>query len=382
MSIVTNASCSSNSFARTKIGLIGSRPAASQLWLRPLGPHTESAHNRAVRRGLQFIYRTACDTVSFLEYGHDYLRLFHTIAVSSRNVDIQRLATQMGIERAHQWRRYHRDVPSNPHAETIIELALGSDAADNLGVPDPKMKDQIMRAASAYSPRDYLGFDPHIEPPPSDIPARCSYCHAKNPRGTKFCLGCVRRLKMKNQYDVWRDALIITYVGDRFGVTLGAHYLSVLKWLPVMRASYQKAGQSKADFYSTVYAVTHVVYTLNDYGAHRLSPRWLPKEYAFLKLTLKKAIQMGDVDVLGEIVESLKYFDLANDHPLIRQGVRYLLSHQNRDGSWGSVRESDVYNRYHPTWTAIAALNDCLCQKEGLSFPALEPLLNKWSNEP
>ena len=32
-----------------------------------------------------------------------------------------------------------------------------------------------------------------------------------------------------------------------------------------------------------IYAVTHIVYTLNDYSTYRLRPGWLPQEFAFLK---------------------------------------------------------------------------------------------------
>ena len=32
-----------------------------------------------------------------------------------------------------------------------------------------------------------------------------------------------------------------------------------------------------------IYAVTHVVYTLNDYGTYRLARRWLPRRVCFLE---------------------------------------------------------------------------------------------------
>ena len=31
---------------------------------------------------------------------------------------------------------------------------------------------------------------------------------------------------------------------------------------------------------------------------------------------------------------------------------------QNKDGSWGDVTDKDIYQRYHPTWTAVDGLRD------------------------
>ena len=42
---------------------------------------------------------------------------------------------------------------------------------------------------------------------------------------------------------------------------------------------------------------------------------------------------------------------------------------QNKDGSWGDVTDKDIYQRYHPTWTAVDGLRDYAFQGEGVSFP-------------
>jgi hypothetical protein len=59
--------------------------------------------------------------------------------------------------------------------------------------------------------------------------------------------------------------------------------------------------------------------------------------------------------------------------------MEYYLSHQNRDGSWGDTNEKDIYMRYHPTWNAIAGLSEYAWDREGLSFPEVKPLLEKWA---
>ena len=182
---------------------------------------------------------------------------------------------------------------------------------------------------------------------------------------------------MRSRYDVWYDALITAYVGEHYGVRLGARYADVLRWLPTLRPYRGSENGTSKDFYDTVYAVTHIVYTLNNYSMYRLKPSWLPQEFEFLKTNLKEAIRQRDADMLGEFIDSLKAFGLTRDDPDIRAGMQYLLSHQNRDGSWGHMREKDIYDRYHPTWNGVAALSEYAWQGERLSFPEVQMLLEQ-----
>jgi squalene cyclase len=178
---------------------------------------------------------------------------------------------------------------------------------------------------------------------------------------------------------VWCDALIVTYSGDHYGVELGAHYADVLKWLPAMRPYRGSENGTNPDFFDTVYAVTHIIYTLNNYNQYRQSPILLPAEYQFLKSNLREAIKGDDPDMLGEFMDTLRAFGLTSEDPDIRAGMGYLLSHQNRDGSWGKTY---IRNRYHPTWNGISGLSEYAWRAgEGLSFPEIKPLLERWNRE-
>jgi hypothetical protein len=290
---------------------------------------------------------------------------------------LREMAQRMGVERARRWRRDHPRLPENADAGMIANFTFGCDAADSLGVRDDGLKEQMRRAATRFTARDYLRFDPVNEPPPVDVPDECGYCEAMNIRGSQTCRVCKRPLKMRSRYDVWYDALITAYVGEHYGVRLGARYVDVLKWLPALRPYRGSENGANTDFYDEVYAVTHIVYTLNNYSMYRLKPAWLPQEYAFLKGNLKEAIRRKDSDMLGEFMDSLKAFGLTVDDPDIRAGMEYLLSHQNRDGSWGYMKEKDIYDRYHPTWNGIAGLSEYAWQGERLSFPDAQALLEQ-----
>jgi len=329
----------------------------------------------AIDRGLHFIYRTACDPRNFDAWGHDYLWCFYSIGATSQDAILRRLALSMGRERARIWRQEHPSLAAQADVYDIMNLAFGGYAAEALGFPDENMKAQIRRAAARFSATDFLWFNPAIEPPPSDIPKSCAKCASQNPRGTKSCRKCNAPLAMMSPYDIWCDALISTYTGDRYGVTLGAKYTEVIKWLPAMRPYRVVASGDGDEFYSTAYAITHVIYTLNDYSVYRLSPAWLSPEFDFLRRNLQTMVTWKDSETVGELLDTLKSFGLSDGDPVVRAGVDYLLATQNPDGSWGDMRDRDIYNRYHPTWTAIDGLRDYAWRGEALSFPEVATIL-------
>jgi len=128
-----------------------------------------------------------------------------------------------------------------------------------------------------------------------------------------------------------------------------------------------------------LYAVTHIVYTLNDYGTYRLRPGWLPHEFAFLKANVVPAYERNDPEVLGELIDSLKALGLRASHPLITRGTEYLLEEQNEDGSWGDPDEENIRTRCHTTWTAIDALRAYAWRGERSVAPEVISMLRQWA---
>jgi hypothetical protein len=361
-------------FDKTTVLSRQERPA-TPLW--PGSHFTELDRARALSRGLRYIYRTSLNPRNFAEHASDYMFLFQTLSVAMHDQSLKQTAQRMGVERARLWRHQHPSLPRNADAYTISLYAFASSDADDLNVPDRRMKEQIRQAASRYPAKDYLFFNPLIEPPPGDVPEYCEYDGADNSRGSKFCRVCKRRLKMRSRYDVWCDALIMTYSGEHYGVELGARYTDVLKWAPAMRPYRGKERGKNPDFFDSVFAITHIIYTLNNYSQYRLSPALLPQEYQFLKTNLREAMAERNPDMIGEFMDTLRSFGLTTEDPEIRSGMEYFLSHQNADGSWG---RKSVHNRYHETWNGIGALADYDWPSgEGLSFPELKPLLESWN---
>jgi hypothetical protein len=338
--------------------IAAAQSAAAPLWTG--SRYTVAQRDRAVQRGLEFIYKTSLDPDTFSDWGHDLLWCFYTISATAQNPQLRQSARTMGGERAKEWRRIHPTVPGDAGADDIADLVFGSDAAQRLGVPDAGMKEQLRRAAAHFSAVDFLRFDAAREPP-SDILEPCEKCESP---------------KIQSRYDIWLDALVTTYTGDRYGIKLGASYRDVIRWVTVMRPYPPRAELSNSAFLNVVYAITHVVYTLNAYGMYRLSPEWLPAEYQYLRDHLTDVVNLEDPETTGEFLDTLRAFGLTEADPLIRQGVEYLLSQQNADGSWGDVNDKHVYDRYHSTWTVVDGLRQYRWHGQRISFPHLQGVLD------
>jgi len=362
---------------RTGRWMAASAVAVLVLWpghedRQPLWPgarYTVFDRDRAIQRGLLFIYKTSRQPKNFVNYGEDFLWCFRCVALTSSNPELRRIAWIMGQERARQWRRYYPKVPRDADADYIAFLVSGSLAAESLGVSDPAMKEDLRRAAGRFKPEDFLRFDPTKEPVPLDVPKDCPKCQSSNPRGCHVCRKCGTPLTMANPWDLLFDAIVTTYNGDAYGVRLGASLADVLQWIPSL-GPYRVAERGKhLEWEAQTYAVTHVIYALNDYSRYRLRPEWLPREFEFLKANLAENISARDAETMGEFLDTLKSFGLTFHDPLIRTGTEFVLSSQNPDGSWGDTGDEDIYNRYHPTWTAIDGLRDYAWKGEQVTSP-------------
>lgn len=354
--------------------------AATALWilgkLRRVSkaPQQLTSTQLAIKRGLDFIYRIANKPEGFDNYGSLLICCFALIGATSRDASLRQLARLRAQKLAQRWNRAHPVVPSDVSTSLLLDFVMVRYALSRLGRRDLSRNLQIRAAVERCSVQDLLGFNPVSEPPPNDLPHDCD-CGLKNQRGRTYCKQCRKRLEHQGRYRVWMEALANTYVSERCGQFFGARYQDVLRWLPAMRPYPVSADEDVEDVRDAIYAVTHVVYSLNDYGSYRLSPRWLPQEFAFLKANVPGTCERDDPEALGELLDSLKAFGLKATHPLIKRGTEYLLATQNKDGSWGDPDEENIKTRCHTTWTAIDGLRTYAWRGQRLSRPEIKSML-------
>jgi hypothetical protein len=240
------------------------------------------------------------------------------------------------------------------------------------------MRKRLRAAAARFSAEDFFWFDPGAEPPPGDVPEVCG-CGFANERGVRRCAACRANLAPMSPLRIWCMCFTGAYCGDRLGVPLGARYMEAIQWLPAMRVYLRPHTSTTEEFYHAAYAVTHVVYTLNDYGRFRLDAHWLPHEFDFLARHLADALALVDPDMVGEFLDTLRAFGVPDDDPCIRAAMEFIVESQNADGSWGVRDDSSEYLRFHATWAALDGLREFAWRETRLSFPQLLPALRRWA---
>ena len=340
--------------------------------------HDISGRDTSIKRGLDFIYRVANTAGGFDSYGSLLICCFALVGATSRNVRLRQLGRARAQKLAHRWRRLHPHLPKGAGPDLIPKFLLVRYALSRIGLRHDALNAEIRTAVKRFSAEDLLGFNPASEPPASDLPHRCD-CGLQTQRGRTFCKQCRKRLEIYSRYRIWMGALASTYISDRCGIVFGAGYPDVLGWLPAMRPYPVGTDEDIELVRDAVYAVTHVVYTLNDFGTYRLRPGWLPQEFEFLKKNVTAACERRDPELLGELLDSLKAFGLRDSHPLIIRGTKYLLAAQNEDGSWGDPDEENIRRRCHTTWTAIDGLRNYAWRAERVSRPELKTMLKQWA---
>ncbi|MFC1610248.1 hypothetical protein ACFL6C_04770 [Myxococcota bacterium] len=335
------------------------KPAEPPLWSG--SKFTRGERDRALLRGLEYIHELAEDPETFDNNIGDFLWCDYAIVATTPDPHLRYVAQSYGQKLAERWKAKTRGLPLEADMHVVWELASTLYVAESLGVPYETLREQLEPRIAAISVEDWLDFDPRREPPPTKRVVlkgkeACAAAGREAPVG-----GSCPDVKFRmTDLDIFYDAMITTYFGDRFGVTHGASFEDFARWLPQLYPYPTKEEEIGGEaFYDLIYVVTHVVYTHNDYGELGLSPLDLPEEFQFLRQTFHIPIEDEDCETYAEYVDTLKSFGVSpEDDRNMALAIESLMALQNVDGSWGAVELDDVYDRFHTTWTAIEALRD------------------------
>jgi hypothetical protein len=210
------------------------------------------------------------------------------------------------------------------------------------------------------------------------VPETCD-CGTDNPPRTRVCRkrNCRRALRHMSRCRAWCMTLTDGYCRARLGLDFDQRFARALAAIAQVRPYALRRNQLVGDFYDAAYAVSHVVYSLNDFGRFTLRREWLPWEHAFLAGRVGTAIDLEDPDLVGEFVDALRAFHEESDRPALKPGFGFLLDTQRADGSWAARTLNQPYADFHVVWAALDGIREFRWPKWGLSFPSVLPFLRQ-----
>jgi len=333
------------------------------------GAVAENARRQAVGRALELLYAVSLTDSVFSAYDGHLMLAFALIGTTSRDPVLSQRAVEMGRNRALHWVRQWPLIQRSLNVDTVLQQVIACDASQRLGVASKHIARDLRTLMNGYSTAGLLYFDAAVEQAPDDIPEDCG-CGYPNVRGCQSCTGCRRALQTRSRYEVWYYALTSAYFCRRQAMPVQVRTEDIMRHLVHLRP-YPEPGAP--DHYQAIYAASHTVYVLNDYGRARLSPRLLPLEKDFLERNMSWALDQGEPDTVGEIIDSLLALGVPASDRLIVAGRSLLLDTQQADGGWGD--EADDYGRFHTLWTAIDGLREHAWTVRGVKDNALRRAL-------
>ncbi|KAH8076449.1 amino acid transmembrane transporter [Aureococcus anophagefferens] len=339
-----------------------------------------NARRKAVLNGLDAIFAMATEEKNFEHFGNDMVQCFFDVATVTG--DPVRSRALMYVEQlAQRWRHgvvargWRHSATLRPSPQNILETVVGIYCMERVGVSSHKLKEDVKRAVDCageyaapdgeppllpYGPVDYLGWDPARCPggPPDDVPEVLSG-------------------ETASKYRTLCNSLIHSYYAERASVDIGCAYAEVLAHLRTLRPYRGPADLPWDAYVDQCYLVTHVVFTLNNWGELALEPDLLPHEHAFIKEHIGIAIRERDVHLVGEYVECLRCFGATDADASVQLGITFLLNAQDQATHRWDV-DMDAYTSYHATMVASQALLAHSFRGYGPGLLGAVDVLDKW----
>ena len=343
---------------------------------------------------MEYIERISLDVGNFADFGDQIIQLYYDIArVSGWNEESLRRRCLKYLEHnAERWHYEARDRPwceniRQPTPNEIIAVIGGMYALERASLSSPFDKTEVSKFIVAAATEDpeagkfaatveagasnttplpvrydsttLIGWDPHTETPPEQHSELCLDCGQRSARDRKMCQYCGKQLNIVSKYRIYSNSLINTFYADNTLMPFGGHdYCSILKHLPTLRP-YQMYGATNISwdhFWQECYMVTHLIFTLSNWGELSLDKKLFIHEYEFIHHCAPIHLENNDVHLVSECLECLKILGDTDNDTHVQKYMQWLLSVQDvNDGSWDPPDES-AYNKFHATMCACQTL--------------------------
>lgn len=275
-------------------------------------------------RGLSFLADYAPDGRCWAQSAPDVVYMFFHFATRARDERFAKSARTLARRSAARWLGENPRVP--PAADPVEVLwwyAYGVYTADRLGLDTGALRADLAGHAGRIRPRAIFGFDPRRQVPPS------------------------RR--------AWQEAMVGAHIAEGVRLPFACSVRDAIRWRATMLPYPRPRRSLSWPGWCAFYAVTHLIYVLNDYSLYALSGSRLAPEVEFVRSACSIGLEQGDVEAIGESLDVLLALGTSEDDLLVARARAALLDMQRRDGSW-AARWDDAYARFHKTWVALDGL--------------------------
>ena len=124
---------------------------------------------KAIKRGLDFIYRTANKPGGFASYGSLIICCFALVGATSRDAGLRQLAKSRAQKLTRRWKRLHPVVPLDANADLILDFAMLRYALGRIGERDIAPASKYAQRSGAFQCRiSWVSI-----PPPSHLRMIC-----------------------------------------------------------------------------------------------------------------------------------------------------------------------------------------------------------------
>lgn len=271
---------------------------------------------QAITRGLDFLQNLG-ETMFRNEqlaakHGPDILLPFYIPpATAIRATEEERHALRVATRLANEWKartaRSACHLPLKVPPAQLLSLMQGCYSLQGLGMGDPALHAQLLDRAGALGAADFFRFDPTAGEPPTGVCEDCM-CGARLPPNAAECHHCRRPSVPMSQFDVWLEALVWSFHGCQMRIGLGACFFDVLKQVCTAfgRQYPRRKSLCVKDRHYLTYALTHVIYALNNFDERSLPASLFPPNVpAFMREQLVGAMKDDDPDLAGELLDCL-----------------------------------------------------------------------------
>ncbi|MDF1661394.1 MAG: hypothetical protein P1V97_06460 [Planctomycetota bacterium] len=302
----------------------------------PLAPAQEKVRSKSAtaRRGsyvkaYDWMVKDSKDPERMVEYGSDFLQFFYEIKSSAGDKELRERAAKDGLNQAKRCLAYFKKKKDLTLVEEVTEAIAFLALAREFGVKK--------EASFLYS---------KVNLAMKTMSFRALFNLSKGERS--------------NDAEDLCDAVIAFHFARRAGLQEGKG----LKWAMSQARAYKyDAKATDEDFLlAQDNLVTHVIYVMSDYGRVTLKASNYKAELAYMRAAFKRVYRDEDVEGVAEFIDSSRILGIKDSDPMIRKGLRWLMTVQKADGSFG---EGDEYDVYHSTWTALNALRPFRFQGKG-----------------